>query len=147
MQRGLSVRQACSADTHVTADSLSFGNPHPDLYDTRTFVIGEQYVNMISDWQGVNTQDNDVHEVFKFMGEAMLTNAFVVERADGTVVGYNCRVTRQGNTLQVEADEKQMTNLHCNLRNAYKVSFRGQARELKPHYLGWAFGTDIYAGR
>ena len=143
----LRVRQACSADTHVTADSLSFGNPHPDLYDTRTFVIGEQYVNMISDWQGVNTQDNDVHEVFKFMGEAMLTNAFVVERADGAVVGYNCRVTRQGNTLQVEADEKQMTNLHCNLRNAYKVSFRGQTRELKPHYLGWAFGTDIYAGR
>lgn len=140
----LKVRQTCSADTHVTADSLSFGNPHPDLYDTRTFVIGEQYVNMISDWQGVNTQDNDVHEVFKFMAEAMLTNAFVVERADGTVVGYNCRVTRRGDTLQVEADEKQMTNLHCNLRGAYKVSFRGQTRGLEPQYLGWAFGQDVY---
>ena len=143
----LKVRQTCSADTHVTADSLSFGNPHPDLYETRTFVIGEQYVNMISDWQGVNTQDNDVHEVFKFLSEAMLTNAFVVERADGTVVGYNCRVTRRGHTLEVKADEKQMTNLHCNLRNAYKVSFRGQTRELGPDYLGWAFGEDIYAGQ
>ena len=143
----LEVRQTCSADTHVTADSLSFGNPHPDLYDTRTFVIGEQYVNMISDWQGVNTQDNDVHEVFKFLSEAMLTNAFVVERADGSVVGYNCRMTRRGDTLEVKADEKQMTNLHCNLRNAYKISFRGQSRDLGPDYLGWAFGEDIYAGQ
>lgn len=25
----------------------------------------------------------------------MLTNAFVVERPDGEVIGYNCRVTRQ----------------------------------------------------
>ena len=143
----LEVRQTCSADTHVTPDSLSFGNPHPRLYDTRRFVIGEQYVNMISDWQGVNTQDNDVHEVFKFLSEAMLTNAFVVERADGSVVGYNCRVTRRGDTLEVKADEKQMTNLHCNLRNAYKISFRGQSRDLGPDYLGWVFGEDIYAGQ
>lgn len=64
----LRVTQACSADSHVTADSLSFGNPHPELYVTRSFVIGEQYVNMISDWQTVNTQDNYVHEVFKFIG-------------------------------------------------------------------------------
>ena len=142
----LQVRQTCSADTHVTEDSLSFGNPHPDLYDTRTFVIGEQYVNMISDWQTVNTQDNDVHEVFKFLGEAMLANAFVVERADGTVVGYNCKVTSRGGTLYVDADEKQITNLHCNLRKAHKVSFLGQNRELGAHFLGWAFGKDRYSG-
>lgn len=140
----LKVRQACSADTHVTEDSLSFGNPHPFLYDTRSFVIGEQYVNMISDWQTVNSQDNDVHEVFKFMGEAMLTNAFIVERPDGTVAGYNCRVTHRGNRLQVEADEKQIVNLHCNLRNAFTVSFRGKEKQLEAGYLGWAFGTDIY---
>lgn len=142
----LQVRQTCSADTHVTEDSLSFGNPHPDLYDTRTFVIGEQYVNMISDWQTVNTQDNDVHEVFKFLGEAMLANAFVVERADGTVVGYNCKVTSRGGTLYVDADEKQITNLHCNLRKAHRVSFLGQNRELGAHFLGWAFGKDRYLG-
>lgn len=142
----LQVRQTCSADTHVTEDSLSFGNPHPDLYDTRTFVIGEQYVDMISDWQTVNTQDNDVHEVFKFLGEAMLANAFVVERADGTVVGYNCKVTSRGGTLYVDADEKQITNLHCNLRKAHKVSFLGRNRELGAHFLGWAFGKDRYSG-
>ena len=140
----LKVKQACSADTHVTEDSLSFGNPHPELYDTREFVIGEQYVNMISDWQTVNTQDNDVHELFKCIGETMLTNAFVVERPDGEVIGYNCRVTRQGNKLTVKANEKQIVNLHCNLRKAYTVSFNGKTQDLKQSYLGWAFGKDIY---
>ncbi|MCD7926087.1 MAG: hypothetical protein LUI85_15950 [Bacteroides sp.] len=141
----LKVKQACSADTHVTADSLSFGNPHPELYDTREFVIGEQYVNMISDWQTVNTQDNDVHELFKCIGEAMLTNAFIVERANGEIIGYNCHVTRQGNKLTVKADEKQITHLHCNLKKPYTVSFNGKTHELAPNYLGWAFGKDIYA--
>lgn len=140
----LKVKQACSADTHVTADSLSFGNPHPELYDTREFVIGEQYVNMISDWQTVNTQDNDVHELFKCIGEAMLTNAFIIERPDGEVTGYNCQVTRQGNKLTVKANEKQIVNLHCNTRNAYTISFNGKSRELKEPYRGWAFGKDIY---
>lgn len=140
----LKVKQACSADTHVTADSLSFGNPHPELYDTREFVIGEQYVNMVSDWQTVNTQDNDVHELFKCIGETMLTNAFVVERADGEVTGYNCQVTRQGSRLTVKAAEKQITHLHCNLKKSYTVSFSGNTRALSPNYLGWAFGGDIY---
>lgn len=140
----LKVKQTCSADTHVTADSLSFGNPHPELYDTREFVIGEQYVNMVSDWQTVNTQDNDVHELFKCIGETMLTNAFVVERADGEVTGYNCQVTRQGSRLTVKAAEKQITHLHCNLKKPYTVSFSGNTRALSPNYLGWAFGGDIY---
>ena len=140
----LKVKQACSADTHVTADSLSFGNPHPELYDTREFVIGEQYVNMVSDWQTVNTQDNDVHELFKCIGETMLTNAFVIERADGKIAGYNCQVTRQGNKLTVKADEKQITHLHCNLKKPYTVSFNGGMRQLPSGYRDWAFGEDIY---
>lgn len=140
----LVVEQACSADTHFTADSVSFGNPHPKLYDTRKFVIGEQYVNMISDWQTINTQDNDVHELFKFMGEAMLTNAFVVERADGTLKGYNCQVEQKGDRITIKAHEKQMKNLHCNLKKSYFVSFDGQQRKLNAGFMGWAFGKDYY---
>ena len=134
----LRVTQACSADSHVTADSLSFGNPHPELYDTRSFIIGEQYVNMISDWQTVNTQDNDVHEVFKFIGEAMLTNAFIIERPDGTVTGYNCTVTRHGDTLHVSPAEKQITSLHCNLSSPLTVRFPGHTpTDLPGGFLGW----------
>ena len=50
----LEVEQACSADT----ETGFFGScvlviRIRKLYDTRKFVIGEQYVNMISDWQTV----------------------------------------------------------------------------------------------
>lgn len=140
----LKVKQACSADTHVTQDSLSFGNPHPELYKTRNFIIGEQYVNMISDWQTVNTQDNDVHEVFKCLGETMLTNAFIVERKDGTLVGYNCEVYKNNNQLHVKASESQIINLHCNLKNGCQIRFNGQTKVVDSNYLGWLFGTNIY---
>lgn len=140
----LRVTQACSADTHVTADSLSFGNPHPQLYKTRQFTIGEQYVPMISDWQTVNTQDNDVHELFKYIGESMLTNAFVIEREDGQLYGYNCKVTKYGDRWSVEPNERQMTNLHCNLRHAQKITFRRETKKLEAGYLGWAFGRNEY---
>ncbi len=140
----LKVTQTCSADTHVTADSLSFGNPHPLLYKTRKFVIGEQYVPMISDWQTVNTQDNDVHELFKFIGEAMLTNAFVVEREDGLLYGYNCRAYKSGNVWNIEPTERQITHIHCNLKNEQTVKCHGVTKHLDAHYLGWAFGNDEY---
>ena len=140
----LKVKQACSADTHFTQDSLSFGNPHPELYDTREFIIGEQYVNMVSDWQTINTQDNDVHEVFKCMGEVMLNNAFVIERADGSFVGYNCTIVdHKGGHLIVKPNEKQITNLHCNVKNKYTVSFNGQNKKVDAGSLGWIFGTGI----
>lgn len=122
----LKVEQTCRPDRNYTFDSLSFGNPHPRLYDTRKFVIGEEYVKMISDWQPVNTQDNDVHEVFKCMGETVLTNAFVIERKDGSIGGYNCRVKRMGNRLEVIPFEKQIVNLHYNLNHSFEVSFNGK---------------------
>ena len=140
----LKVRQTCSADTHVTADSLSFGNPHPDLYQTRNFVIGEQYVNMVSDWQTVNTQDNDVHELFKFMGEAFLTNAFVVERPDGSLKGYNCRIERKGDRITVKADEPQIINLHCNVHTPFTVTFGGKTKTVEGGTSGWVFGKNVY---
>lgn len=140
----LKVKQTCSPDAHFTADSLSFGNPHPELYETRSFIIGEQYVDMISDWQTVNTCDNDVHELFKCLGETMLTNAFVVERADGSIIGYNCNIRKSGSTLTVIPTESQICNLHCNLKHAYKVKFKGYKKSLEEKYMGWAFGRDIY---
>ncbi len=132
----LKVEQACSPDRNCTFDSVTFGNPHPRLYDTRKFVIGEQYVNMISDWQPVNTQDNDVHELFKCMGETVLTNAFIIERGDGSVVGYNCRVKREGNRIEVMPFEKQMVHLHYNLKHPFEVVFNGKTTKTERE-KGW----------
>lgn len=120
----LRVRQIAAPVEGLTFDDVTTGNPHPDFYGSREFTIGEQYVDMISSWQPVNSQDNDVHEVFKFIEEAVLTNAFIVEREDGTVVGYNCSVEKRGRRLIVVPAEKQIVNLHVNLKSRYKVAFK-----------------------
>ena len=124
----LQVRQIAAPVEGLTFDDLTTGNPHPEYHGARSFVIGEQYVDMISSWQPVNSQDNDVHEVFKFIEEAVLSNAFIVEREDGSIAGYNCRVSRHGRRLVVEPYERQIVNLHTNIRSDYKVIFNTQDR-------------------
>ncbi|WP_298061600.1 hypothetical protein [uncultured Rikenella sp.] len=112
----VAAEQVCGPDTTVTFETPTFGNPHPRLYPTRRFVIGEQYVPMVSGWQPVNTQDNDVHEVFKLIAEAALNHAFVIVRADGTAAGYNCEVMRRGKkNLIVVPSEPQIRAVHFNV--------------------------------
>ncbi len=120
------VKQISDANPDVTADSPSYGCPHPDMYPNEEFIIGEQYVPMISDWQTMVSSDNDVHEVFKFIAEAVLTNAFVMERADGSLGCYNCRIELEGNRMKVISDEEQIDNLHLNLKSDYKIDFDGR---------------------
>lgn len=135
----IEAEQTCSADSHYTFSDVSLGNPHPQLYDTRRFIFGEEYVNMISDWQTINSQDNDVHEVFKCMGEAVLTNAFIIERPNGEIVGYNCTVKRSGSKLTVTPDEKQITQLHTNLKRAYTISWNGKQKVSLEGSSSWLF--------
>lgn len=132
------AEQACSADTKVTFSDVTSGNPHPKLYDTRRYVFGERYVEMISDWQTINSQDNDVHEVFKCMGEAVLTHAFIIERTDGSIGAYNCRVKKEGTKLIVTPAEKQMVHLHTHLKQNYDISFAGKQKQGKAG-MGWLF--------
>lgn len=120
----LHVKQIERPVEGVSFDDVTTGNPHPEFHGAREFIIGEQYVDMISSWQPVNSQDNDVHEVFKFIEEAVLTNAYIVERENGDVVGYNCSVERKGRRLIVTPNEKQIVNLHQNLKSDYKVIFK-----------------------
>lgn len=118
--------QVCEPDTRFTADDDTYGNPHPELYPNRKIIVGEQYVPMIADWQTIVSSDNDVHECFKFIAEAVLCNAFVVERPDGSFGTYNCRLVREGDDLRVTADEPQIRNLHVNLIHPRKVLFDGK---------------------
>ncbi len=120
----------------VNPDGLDFGNPHPDMYTCREFVLGEQYVPMISSWQPRNSQDNDVHEVFKFLGEAFLTNAFIVEREDGEIVGYNCKVVKKGRCLHVIPDESQIVHLHSNMKSCHTLCWNGKEIAVNEGY-GW----------
>ena len=118
--------QVSEPDTRFTADDDTYGNPHPELYPNREIIIGEQYVPMIADWQTIVSSDNDVHECFKFIAEAVLCNAFIVERPDGSFGTYNCRLVREGDDLRVTADEPQIRNLYVNLIHPRKVVFDGK---------------------
>lgn len=117
--------QVCEPDSGFTADDDTYGNPHPELYPNREIVVGEQYVPMIADWQTIVSSDNDVHECFKFIAEAVLCNAFLVEKPDGSFGTYNCSVVKEGKKLLVTADEPQIKNLHVNLLKPQKVVFDG----------------------
>ncbi|HIR34081.1 MAG TPA: hypothetical protein IAB85_07695 [Candidatus Coprenecus merdigallinarum] len=69
---------------------------------------------------------------------ALLTNAFIIEHPDGSVSGYNCTVSRHGDTLRVTPAEKQITRLHCNLSGPWTVVFPGSdTAQLPAGYLGW----------
>lgn len=120
------ARQISEPVQGIDPGGLDFGNPHPDMYKCREFVLGEQYVPMISSWQTRNSQDNDVHEVFKFLAEAFLTNAFIIERDNGEIVGYNCKVVKMGRCLHVIPDESQIVHLHSNMKGRHILCWNGK---------------------
>ena len=122
----LQVRQICTTDTAFTADMPSYGTPHPDMYANRSFTIGEQYVDMISDWQTIVSSDNDVHEVFKFIAEAVLDKAYIVERPDGSWGCYNCTVERNGSSLVVSVPESQICELYIHSSSKFNIKFQGK---------------------
>lgn len=136
----VSALQATVPDKDLTFDDISFGNPHPALYEARRRDAGGRYIEMVSDWQTVNTQDNDVHEIFKFIAETFLTNAFIIEKEDGSLRCFNCRAERTADgTISVIPDESQIGNLHCKLHNAATIIWIGRTITLDGNFMGWAF--------
>lgn len=126
------ARQTRKPVPGYTSDSLSFGNPHPDVLGAEEIVVGEQYVDMVSSYQGINTQDNDVHEVFRFIGEAFLENAFVVERGDGSIGLYNCHFEKR----RLVPDDISVKRIHFNLLSPHKFKFNGAEHSL-PAGMNW----------
>ena len=101
--------------------------------------IGEEYVPMISYWWKApkNTYvtgytamgggqgsccDNDVHEVFKAMGEVALTKAYVVEKEDGSFESYNAEASLQDGTLVITPEEDVVSNVSVQLQSEKKVA-------------------------
>lgn len=126
------ARQTRKPVPGFTSDSLSFGNPHPDVLGAEELVVGEQYVDMVSSYQGINTQDNDVHEAFRFIGEAFLENAFVVERKDGSLGLYNCHFEKD----TLVPDDGCVKRFHFNLSSPRKFRFGG-AEHYIPSGMNW----------
>lgn len=114
-------------------------------------IVGEQYLPMISDWNKpqLNTRvsgywgydggkcDNDVHEIFKCLGEILLTNCYVYEKSDGSIVAYNCKVKKTNDTIEVVANESIIENLHYNLKTISTLKFKGNSKDVATDKISW----------
>ena len=64
---------------------------------------------------------DDVHEHFRVMTEQFVPNAFVLERADGTLRNWNCQITREDDRILVTPAEAVVSRVHLNLHRAARV--------------------------
>lgn len=101
-------------------------------------VIGRQYIPMISNWYRApkNTWvtgywgfdggccDNDVHEIFKCMGEVALTCAYFHQREDGTVITWNCKAEKDGGRWNVIPEEEVVGTLYTNIPERVRTGLK-----------------------
>lgn len=116
------------ADPYIEAEQFIPDTEKPGKGKYIQTVIGEQYMPMISDWYRAEKDkwvtgywgydggccDNDVHEIFKCMGEIALTSAYAHRRADGSLILWNCKATTKGDQLVIKANESCVKTLYTN---------------------------------
>jgi hypothetical protein len=122
-------------------------------------IIGEQYMPMISGWYRAKPNtwvtgyfnmdnkmeggccDNDVHEIFKCLGEIALTSAYVIENSDGSLETWNCQAKRNlWGTITVTPAENVVSRIHFNLKKSAVVQAgfsAGSRKEKLPAGMTW----------
>jgi hypothetical protein len=110
-------------------------------HDWVTGVRGEEYFEQISDWNRTKPIwrpkwgiDNFPHEIFKCVEEMALCNAYVLERTDGTFVGYNCRVEDKNGTVNIIASEDTISRIHLNLRKTSSIKAKIKGKTIQGTY-------------
>ncbi|KZS48844.1 hypothetical protein AWU65_24360 [Paenibacillus glucanolyticus] len=99
------------------------GHHHTMKHPSQEFVIGEQYIDMISDWHEKSLQDNDVHEHFKCLAEVALDKAYVAKDGSGGLVTWNCTAHERDGIIYVQLTEPRIRLVHMNA-GAGEVCFR-----------------------
>ncbi len=115
-------------------------------------VIGEQYIEMISDFHQPkdfsklghgysaadgSSCDNDVHEIFKALEEVALTAAYVIERADGSLSTYNCTARKVRGAINITPAEDVVSRIHLNLKKKHKIKVKfGSGKTVSGSYSG-----------
>lgn len=137
-QKTGTLRWAFVPDPYIEAQHFVPDPEKPGQGKRVSEVIGEQWLPMISDWwrvpkgqvvNGPSTStgwscDNDVHEHFRVLTEQFVPNAFVLERADGTLQAWNCRIEQKGERIEITPSEPVVSRVHLNLRKAHPVAIR-----------------------
>lgn len=130
------LRWAFIPDPYVEAQHFVPDPEKPGRGRHVPVVLGERWLPMISDWWRVPdgrvaampsqgwSCDNDVHEHFRFLAEQFVPNAFVLERADGTLRAWNCSAVRSKEGIDVVPAEPVVSRVHLNLRRAQRVTVR-----------------------
>jgi hypothetical protein len=115
-------------DPYVQVQYFVEDEHNPGKGVRRDSIIGRQYLPMISHWYRApeNTWvtgywgydggccDNDVHEIFKCMGEIALTSAYFHLRPDGTYIAWNCSAHFSDGQWRVSPSEPCVTTVYSN---------------------------------
>ena len=138
------LRWGFVADPSVTAKVFEEDRVRPGTGRWVQRVVGEEYLPMISGWfrakpstwvtgywatlegrQDGGCCDNDVHEIFKCLGEVALTSAYVLERSEGSISAWNCTVRCETDgRLVIEPAEEVVSRVHLNLRHKRFMELR-----------------------
>lgn len=116
-------------------------------------IIGEQYMPMISDWYKADTTkmvssfgrfdggccDNDVHEIFKCLGEILLTDAYVYENEHREMICHNCSIFQRSGTLIIKPNENCINKVYVNLQKSRNISVRffNIKKDVENYKTGW----------
>ena len=123
-------------DPYIRATVFEPDSSHPGKGRYTERVIGEQYIPMISHWYRTEPGrwatgywgydggccDNDVHEIFKCLGEVLLTSAYVHEQPDGSLTAVNCKATRHDGGIRIEPQENCIRSVYVRLTRTAPVS-------------------------
>ncbi|MRJ10580.1 hypothetical protein EDL98_05720 [Ornithobacterium rhinotracheale] len=101
---------------------------HAQKYKNKIYIAGEQYIDMVGDWFGGNSNDNDVHEHFKCLAEIALDKCYVYYDGE-KAFGYNCRVNSKRNILAIKSNEKIINKVHLNLKKSCKIQILAHGKK------------------
>ncbi|WP_105616992.1 hypothetical protein [Vallitalea okinawensis] len=130
------VKQLTTSCKPLDINTYVEGHFNTLKYPHANFTVGEQYIDMVSHWQGANMQDNDVHEHFKCMAEIILTKAYVHEKTDGTYLTWNCRVVKCKDCIEVVPNEDIIHSVCLHLTKSTTVQL-GKSVVKAPTGFSW----------
>ena len=124
-------------DPHLLIAELKPDAVQPAGVPEPTF-LGEHYLKAIGEWYGRSTPGTDyldrvewgwtgdgtAFEIIKAMEEIALTAGYVLERADGSLIGYNCSVCLTEGAIEVIPAETIVRRVHVNLKTPRPVRVR-----------------------
>jgi hypothetical protein len=109
---------------------------HAKQYPNAQYIMGEQYVNMVSDWFFANANDNDVHEHFKCLEEVTLGKAYVAEKDNGELITFNCKASINNNKIIVVPNENIVEKVHVNLKSDHVVEVQFHSKPVTKKIKG-----------